>query len=382
MLKKIAVITAMAPGFNTGMMTVDLAVESLINRYFEDVHIQLFNAERAYIIPFNDKKRFDYKLLNNINDLKDYDAILVWGDFLTSHRYHQQDIQNRLKKLGDAYDESMLDRIASIFLFNQASDDLLKKTLCIGGSIYINNTFDDLNEVYISSIQRLYSGANLVLKRDPISACFAQRYSQRQDSLLGVDCAFFFDGSNFGVSKVKQVDKSLCIGYSFGRTVAKNEELSLIIENILSRLEIKFSSKLLNINWLKQNQKQPLQDVINKINNIKKCDLIITDTYHLCVNAWREGVPALCIGEGSSLTHGTLSDKKKEILYTMFNIRYFYVFTEFLNNERGLRDIEEKVRYILEHKDVISRIFTKIKSQVDFAQSRLILSLNKVLYDK
>ena len=60
MLKKIAVITAMAPGFNTGMMTVDLAVESLINRYFEDVHIQLFNAERAYIIPFNDKKRFDY----------------------------------------------------------------------------------------------------------------------------------------------------------------------------------------------------------------------------------------------------------------------------------------------------------------------------------
>ena len=66
----------------------------------------------------------------------------------------------------------------------------------------------------------------------------------------------------------------------------------------------------------------------------------------------------------------------------MFNIRYFYVFTEFLNNERGLRDIEEKVRYILEHKDVISRIFTKIKSQVDFAQSRLILSLNKVLYDK
>jgi len=65
-----------------------------------------------------------------------------------------------------------------------------------------------------------------------------------------------------------------------------------------------------------------------KIDLVKSCQLVITDTYHCAITAWREGVPCLCIGRGAETAVNTQSEKKKELLYAMFNATPFYIFLE------------------------------------------------------
>ena len=60
--------------------------------------------------------------------------------------------------------------------------------------------------------------------------------------------------------------------------------------------------------------------------------LVVTDTYHLCVNAWRMGIPTVCIGSGTTHDTSTVGDKKKEVLYAMYGAQPFYVFKEELHS--------------------------------------------------
>ena len=48
----------------------------------------------------------------------------------------------------------------------------------------------------------------------------------------------------------------------------------------------------------------------------------------MCLNAWRLGIPALCIGSGAAVSKHSLSDKKKEVLFEMYGARDYYVFLE------------------------------------------------------
>ena len=66
---------------------------------------------------------------------------------------------------------------------------------------------------------------------------------------------------------------------------------------------------------------------------------IITDTYHVCVNAWRMGIPAICIGEGGGKVSTSINDKKKEILYDMYGARRFYLFLESFRSLKSLKSV-------------------------------------------
>ena len=61
---------------------------------------------------------------------------------------------------------------------------------------------------------------------------------------------------------------------------------------------------------------------------VKQADYVVTDIYHLAVSAWREGVPALCVGNGGSYPQSTVSDKKKEILYGQIFASDMYLYVE------------------------------------------------------
>jgi len=52
---------------------------------------------------------------------------------------------------------------------------------------------------------------------------------------------------------------------------------------------------------------------------------VVTDTYHLCVNAWRQGTPALCLGRDEGGAGGALGDRKKRVLYSMFGAGGFHL---------------------------------------------------------
>src|SRR5439155_13457063 len=64
-------------------------------------------------------------------------------------------------------------------------------------------------------------------------------------------------------------------------------------------------------------------------------ELIITDAYHLCVLAWSNGIPAVCVGRGASRFFTSVSDKKKELFFQTISADRFYLFSEHLPHILG-----------------------------------------------
>ena len=77
------------------------------------------------------------------------------------------------------------------------------------------------------------------------------------------------------------------------------------------------------------------------LNRISEFEFVITDTYHVCLNAWRAGVPAICIGETLSLDIYDVSigwrnawRDKRQTFYFMYDAMEFYVYKEELLHQQ------------------------------------------------
>jgi hypothetical protein len=125
-----------------------------------------------------------------------------------------------------------------------------------------------------------------------------------------------------------------------------------------------------DLNWLGRERNDPVAGVLDKLRTIRSSTLVITDTYHCAVNAWREGTPAICIGRGVETPRSTLADKKKELLFFMFNMKDFYVFSESLGPKKYDRVVEVFKRVLAD--DVrTSAIGRNIALSSDRARTRL-----------
>ena len=61
------------------------------------------------------------------------------------------------------------------------------------------------------------------------------------------------------------------------------------------------------------------------IESMRTSRLLVSDTYHCCVNAMAMGKPVVGIGREATRQTGTLGDYKKKILFDMFGLSDFYV---------------------------------------------------------
>ena len=329
---KIAVICAYAQAYNTGMLSVDLSALSVMRRTFgKGVKVDFFTVEDDHDAGRVGSIHLKYSKLSNVSQLSGYDRILLWGDFLANGFYHRRDLMSRFKsREGDGFKPS-LRKAVNLLLMRDLPDSMLKRTICFGGSLFGNALEDELDNTYIESIRRLYSGSRLVLTRDPMSAFYAQRYSGWcLNDPLGVDAAWLlqpFDDIAWNESREKS-QNSLRIGLSFGRGLTKNDDSLGVLNRFSETLLKNLPGCVEDIGWLKANRSNPLAGLLKKLGTVGEMDLIITDTYHCAINAWREGTPALCIGRGADMTYGTLSEKKKELVYTSVNARDYYLFYE------------------------------------------------------
>ena len=107
---------------------------------------------------------------------------------------------------------------------------------------------------------------------------------------------------------------------------------------------------------------------------LSRCRFVITDAYHLCVNAWRQGIPAVCVGTGgSSLVR--FHEKKKETFHLMYDASRFYVFTEDLSaNSSPLA-----VATALCDADLVRSIATRIRAHAVAAEQALVGELRAML---
>ncbi|MBB2933651.1 hypothetical protein FHX82_000671 [Amycolatopsis bartoniae] len=334
---------------NAGMVTVDLAFEAMRKRMGGGVQADWYSLHPAEVRSFRRDVRPEdlpfcsSSVIDRLQEIYEHDAVIFWGDFLHARHYLEQDAIINLKLHGHLNDlGAMRSLLHQTMLFRDASDDVLSKTLLYGGTLLHNSQSDYADEGYCSAFSRLITQANAVWVRDPLSAAKVKHW--RQNSAIdhfGTDAAMLLQPG----------DLDLLPTTGWADEIPKEEVAGVFLGNRtrVPRWFYRFAQGLANqtgtqLEWLpwydsprfrtrhmntRPEKERTLGDVFAALSRYK---FIVTDTYHLCVNSWRAGTPAICIGSPQPANDSlegllTLNDLKKYVFYSAYDAADFFVST-------------------------------------------------------
>lgn len=384
MKKKLAILCAYPATRNMGMITVDLAVHAVLERHIKDVEYIFYTyGDLEALKAENLGLPIEYRhVIDDKEDFLNSDAFLFWGDFIHARSY-QIDLQFRNSPQKD------IDDLLSLSFLEGVEGSKLKNSLIYGGTIITNEAADDVNQAYAAMFERLFKNCGAVLFRDALSAAKVSRL-RGGEATLGCDCALLLhdkDLEKIEETKLQPIAKREGIGFFIGRSPTKIQ--SCLFARYLSK---KMGKDVTWINWLPVSNKMKMVaklfgfKVFDKspapgeiLSELSGYEFIVSDTYHLCVNAWRLGIPAICIGEGAGDLETTLNDKKKEILFEMYGGRQFYIFTEHLKMIVGFPSLANRVINVLNNKAVIKQFRETLNQNVLMSERRLKNALDKIL---
>lgn len=340
-------------GRNAGMGSVDLAGQRFFQRHFPGV-------ETDFLLLYPHRHQHDelpYRLLER-EKLSDYAAILYWGDFLHAAQYRQAVTRILVEQGRAPHREAALRQVRQGLFLVDADPILLERCLLFGGTLLFNHAGSYRDAEYLNDLRRLVQGVRRVWMREPFSAL--QANALRQDyrhTQQGIDCALLFPTSERTLP-TGQADSD-SIGVFFGRSRPSMQHLAELLDK-LSRLTAKriewlpwgeppffrahreallahYPSLSLSLSAVDQHN---LPELLERLRDYA---CIVTDTYHLCVNAWTRGVPAICLVDPGGLKNGVNSGAdyawrdKRMVFYWSYDAMPFLIYT----HEIGSRDMLE-----------------------------------------
>ncbi|MFI6853265.1 hypothetical protein [Streptomyces sp. NPDC050416] len=359
-MARVAVITAPNIGYrNTGMLTVDLAFESLRRRMAPETDATWYTLHTPETVPLRDCARgtelpFRFlPLAEHLDSLRDHDAVVFWGDFLHTRHYLEQDATNRLLDFGFAEDRvaarNLLNRT---LLFADQPDELLARTLSYGGTILHNSQSDYEDKEYGPLFSRLVTRSRRVWVRDPLSgAKIAHLRGDRTTDHFGSDAALLSRPGDLDHLATTEWSRAVpdggAIGVFLGARTPIPEWLPAFCQDLSERL----GAPLEWLPWFDRDVPAPVGHIAQRpgrhtigdlVRVLPRYRLVITDTYHLAVNAWGAGTPAVCVGapEPTPKTHDdylTLSDVKKHVFHMAYDATDFYLSTQEGHRQSGDR---------------------------------------------
>lgn len=302
-----AVICAAHTG-NSGMYSVDEAARHFFGQ--RDADYTLFVAQK-------DKRgNFDsYEFLTDLKHLDSYTHIVYWGDFLNNPAYGYQDFARRSKKWGLAktHAEAVV-QWKRVFSPRSAIPGV--KIYSVGSNFQHN--FAEVTPKATHLLKRLERSFEKLYLRDTFSFQNLTRhvsFPNIEKVALGMDCAFLQEPP---IMKNDE-DISGTFAYYFRRSKLKDtSRLIRILEETtgLQGVELKSWIPLPTGRW---------EDSFNALKGeINRSSFVLTDTYHVCVNAMHSRRPVVGVGRQRGQQVGTLGDFKKRVLFEMFDLGRFY----------------------------------------------------------
>lgn len=295
------------------MSSVDLGFKSLISKYNipgKFTYYQLYSPPTG--TNTIGKPGIAYAILpQDFRFYESQDLIIFWGDFL--HMYQYQEAVAKILFLKKQYTtkKSAKNRVKEVFLLKGQSKKVLAKTYSFGSTILFNTISNETEVEYRDALANFLSGVAGVWFRDVFSALKANHIrGVYHDSCLGVDCATLIDPEFLNITNQKQ-NYPPHLGLFIGRTVNYITE----IVGFAKEIETQISGHMSWIKWgdsrafptlkavRKVIAKESMEgftdlgeaDTALALSRLATYDLIITDTYHICVNAWNLGIPAICV---------------------------------------------------------------------------------------
>ncbi len=381
MKPRVAVICAWNPG-NAGMYSVDLAAVDFLTR--NNIDFDLFTSHTpprrgrgkllrlGIDIGYQYKARFgrlSFKRFSDISQLYKYSHVMYWGDFTPNPVYGYEDFQI----VEGAYrmrltEEQSLDKWAR--LFNLSAGEIAPGTIAVGNNFQHNFAVD--SHRYKKYIRNLGSNFDLILPRDIYSVDNLKTFlpaSAASKVRPGLDPAFLLNDT----SENKESPKEDIFCYRFVRSNLPSAE------HYVSELEKASGCRGVHLsNWTRLgDQKETDYDslFLNYISDIKRSQFVITDLYHLAINAMRLNVPVFCLGNKTESQEGSLGDFKKKILFKMLGLEQYYIEVDSV----GATQVDDVVGFIERelgfYKEHLSDIYKQKDQLVKEFDDRLLAAL-------
>lgn len=361
-------IIASLPKYNPGMIAANNAAVELLTG--EGIDLRVFELYARYSAPDAPDSQ---SYLGSLDEMFTADRIVFWGDWLHMQFYHEELHRASLSsKSGDRV-VSIAEIQRHLFL-DTLPHHRLSDVAILGTTLALDSPVARAQPEYLSKIRTLYGGAGLVLVRDTFSAGIVQSWRLRPDRCTGMDGAFFYrprlqlgPGSHrgpmgffFGRSSrfQRMLGQSLVasIGQAAGlkqqwipwyastREGTASTHVSAAVLTDLARGAAKRASPS---SLRPVGKRQILLDGL--IDRIRSCSWIVTDTYHLAVVAWAQGVPCTLVGSGLGFDAGDVNagpsssgiDKRMALYLTMDAAPLYCTFQE-ISSRKGRRDVAER----------------------------------------
>ena len=328
MKPRAAIICASNPG-NAGMYSVDLAAVDFMTR--NSIDFDLFTSHapsrrgRYRLLPLGidighqPRETFGnliFKRFSKMSQLSRYSHVLYWGDFTPNPVYGQEDF-HRVQRRYDVRSsgEQSLDRWAR--LFNFSGGKTVSKIIAVGNNFQHDYSVD--SDLYQKYLQNLGSNFDLIMPRDLFSvANLKSVLTVPSDSKVrpGLDPAFLLRGA----SGDDDTRKEPIFCYRFARSKIPSSE------RFLSELEKATGCRGVHLSQWDKFAPSGADSLFSQyISDIRRSRFVVTDLYHLAINAMRLGVPVFGLGNPAESQRGSLGDFKKKILFKMLNLERFYI---------------------------------------------------------
>jgi hypothetical protein len=349
-MARVAVITAPNIGYrNTGMLTVDLAFETLRRRMGPGIDPTWYTLHTPETVPLRAAARgtefpFRFRSLpEHLDELRDHDAVVFWGDFLHTRHYMAQDATNRLTDFGIAEDrDAARTLLQRTLLLADQPDELLARTLSYGGTILHNSQSDYEDKEFGPLFTRLMTRSHRVWMRDPLSAAkIALLRGDRTNEYFASDAALLSRPGDLDHLPATQWSEEVADGGAIGVFLGARTAIPDWLPGFCESLSARFGAPLEWLPWFERDIPSPVAHLAPRpgehtvgdlLRVLPRYRLVITDTYHLGVNAWGAGTPVVCVGapEPVPRTHDdywTLSDVKKHVFHLAYDAEDFYLST-------------------------------------------------------
>jgi hypothetical protein len=399
-MARVAVITAPNIGYrNTGMLTVDLAFESLRRRMGPGIDPTWYTLHTPETVPLRECARgtdlpFRFRsLIEHVDELRDHDVVVFWGDFLHTRHYLAQDATNRLLDFGFAEDRDAARALLNrTLLLSEQPDDLLPRTLSYGGTILHNTQSDYEDKEFGPLFSRLMTRSHRVWMRDPVSAArIAQLRGDRTNEYFGSDAALLSRPGDLDHLPTTAWSEDLPDGGAIGVFLGARTKIPAWLPDFCRGLADRFGAPLEWLPWFDRDIPPSVAHIPTRpgdhtigdlVNVLPRYRLVITDTYHLCVNAWGAGTPVVCVGAPEPVPttqddYLTLSDVKKHVFHMSYDAADFYLST-LPDTPASLTHRTDRLAHLVDG-DGATAITTRIRTHADHSATAFTRTLTSLL---
>ncbi|SFV39083.1 polysaccharide pyruvyl transferase family protein [Hyphomicrobium facile] len=298
-MRKVGIVCAFNPG-NTGMFSVDLAASRVFDAW--NIEHTLINFQkRRWRLPLK------YQVSRTPNKLAQYSHLLFWGDFQNNPVYGTRDFANREVKFG--YARTATEGVANWIGLHLELSSVLPKTTVVAsiGNCFLGSREAATRHNLSASLATFADTATRILPRESQSGAElveAAGGSPRSNISTGLDPAFLLDPQ-----KREDFRESKYFGYCFARSKVQDvaEGLDAISKATgLTAIEVPWS-----VGKRRISQKKIFSGALEAF---AQCRFIVSDVYHLTVNAINHGIPVIVLSRRQEMTQSSVDDQKKSAL--------------------------------------------------------------------